>query len=202
MAVSIFLPKYFSPSLLGWIIIITYYVNTTLPITQEKGYKGESTYGFKSNINFIYSTLVGGFVLFLLLGSLYKGIHFDDIKLYDDLPVAFTKPVEFLPRAHYFPDNRRYYFILDWDAAINKHNSLNASVDYKIFSAIKIYYPHYNIIQSNEFLSKYDRFLIFDDDKHNQWAKIRIISGHNYKCTSLTGNIMLAEKIYHKYNNN
>jgi hypothetical protein len=83
---------------------------------------------------------------------------------------------------------------LDWDSALDVNNSLYATGDYKVLAAIKKYYPYYNIIQSKEFLSKNNRFLVYDDEVYNRWAEIRIKADSNYKWTFLKDKFILVEK--------
>jgi len=67
-------------------------------------------------------------------------------------------------RAHYSPQSSRYFFILDWPSAVAPASGIFGPEEYKQIEALGRNYPKMQrqIMQSDAFLAKYDRFLVLD----------------------------------------
>lgn len=122
---------------------------------------------------------------------------------YEILPIAIQLSHDFLVRFHYSPERFRYFFILDWQAAVNHASGLFPPQEYKHLEAIKRNYPNVfqnNIIKSEEFLNMYKNFLVLDDKDYtrkctlekkienlhcSQWLEMRIMNNPHYKVTVL-----------------
>jgi Dolichyl-phosphate-mannose-protein mannosyltransferase len=115
--------------------------------------------------------------------SLKPGIN-DARYGYTDLPIAMEAGHDFLPRVHYSSNPNRYFHILDWETALKNTESAFATGDYTHLSALKRQYPEINTIQSQEFLKKYDRFLVLNE-KDQKWFEWRIKNNPKYEVKSL-----------------
>jgi hypothetical protein len=63
---------------------------------------------------------------------------------------------------HYSPQKSRYFFILDWQVAVDKNSGSFTPQEYKHLEAIKRNFPEVfrdNIVTTKEFLGRYNRFL-------------------------------------------
>jgi hypothetical protein len=108
----------------------------------------------------------------------------DDSYGYTDLPIAMEAGHDFLPRVHYSSEPNRYFHILDWDIAIKNTKSAFATGDYTHLQALKRNYPFINTIQSQEFLAKFDRFLVLNE-KDQKWFEWRVENDPKYRVKSL-----------------
>ncbi|GET35667.1 glycosyltransferase family 39 protein [Microseira wollei] len=103
---------------------------------------------------------------------------------YTELPIAMEAGHDFLPRFYYSPKPSRYFHILDWETALKNTDSAFATGDYTHLSALKRQYPLINSIQSQEFIKKYDRFLVLNE-KDQKWFEWRIQNHPKYEVKSL-----------------
>src|SRR5262249_2881183 len=77
-------------------------------------------------------------------------------------PVVVEFTHAFLKRFHDSPDHARYFYLLDWEVALDKKSGLYSPVEYKIMDALKRNYSDIfdnNIIQSQHFLDAHKIFL-------------------------------------------
>lgn len=109
----------------------------------------------------------------------------DDKYGYLNLPIAMEAGHDFLPRFHYANNSDRYFHILDWETAVKNTDSAFATGDYTHLSALKRQYPEINTIESEKFLEKHDRFLVFNENDQ-KWFEWRIQNSDQYK-TQLLG---------------
>ena len=130
---------------------------------------------------------------------------------YQDLPIVVQSSHDFVRRLHYSPQKERYFFILDWEAALDNASGLFTPQEYKHMDALKRNYPDlfHNVVESNFFLKTYSNFLVLDYLDYSQkckpqdfhcprWLEMRLLSNPQYKVTHL-GNIygealLLVEK--------
>ncbi|HBE21829.1 MAG TPA: hypothetical protein DDW51_30650 [Cyanobacteria bacterium UBA11367] len=103
---------------------------------------------------------------------------------YTELPIAMEAGHDFLPRVHYSSNPNRYFHILDWEIALKNTDSAFATGDYTHLSALKRQYPVINSIQSQDFIKKYDRFLVLNE-KEQKWFEWRIKNNPQYEVKSL-----------------
>jgi hypothetical protein len=110
---------------------------------------------------------------------------------------------DFLQRFHYSSERDKYFFILDWEVAIDKRSGLFPTQEYKHLVALRRNYPTLfknQIINSEVFLNKYNRFLVLTTKDYPQkcslepklenlhcsrWLEMRIMSNPHYQVTSL-----------------
>jgi hypothetical protein len=144
----------------------------------------------------------------------------DHLLGYDDLPVVIQASHQFMRKIHYSPRKSRYYFVLDWQAALDEKSGQFSPQEYKHMEAFKRNYPdtfNSNILDHQEFLAKYERFLVMDYTDytrkcplkakgiHNwqdihcpQWVEMRLLNNTSYKVTYLGDNwgeaVLLVER--------
>ena len=113
---------------------------------------------------------------------------------YPDLPVAFETAHWYLPAFHYEPHPERFHYILDWDAALAQGSDLNSSVDYKLLRSLAARFPKHHVVQSEDFLARYPRFLILGFSVR-RWSEMRVESDPAYRVTNLGQFVSLVERI-------
>jgi Dolichyl-phosphate-mannose-protein mannosyltransferase len=113
---------------------------------------------------------------------------------YQNLPVVLPLSHDFMKRFHYSPERQRYFFLLDWESALNINSGLFSPQEYKAMDALKRNYRVFdgNIVQIREFLRMHDRFLVLvldDIDSRGfhsaRWLETRIKDSPDYKVTAL-----------------
>ncbi len=216
----IFWYRYMIPSALGVIILLTEVSSRliTMPIIGDT---------FKKNnlIKIIRFLMVPGGLIILTLYFLWLPVSvaqnfrsgpksswaFEEFKEYPDLPIVMQSSDQFLIRNFYSPLRNKYFFILDWEAAVNKSSGLWGPQQFKHFTALRKVYPDRfknNILTTGEFLARYDRFLVtsycadtmkcpekprglqtarqwFGSIDCPQWVAMRLLNNASYKITHL-----------------
>jgi hypothetical protein len=117
---------------------------------------------------------------------------------YSNLPIVTPFSHDFMKRFHYSPERQRYFFLLDWEAALDIRSWRVSPQMYKVMDALKRDYHKVfdgNIIQIWDFLRMHDRFLVLDDADYQRkrrpqdsrragWLEIRIKESPDYKITA------------------
>jgi hypothetical protein len=206
----IFVNRYVMSNMLVWSILMTYLTSRIiLPISTS------SKNPLKALANTSISILLTLFTLVLLIYPIWYAKKFpqqqfpglaDNIYGHKELPIAVERSHDFLKRFHYSPERAKYFFILDWQAALAKESGLFSPQEYKTMDALKRNYPSVfqdNIIQTEDFLKRYDSFLILAEKciSHDlmcpKWLEIRLRDNVNYAITPLGsidgGDLLLVE---------
>ena len=103
---------------------------------------------------------------------------------YSELPIAMEAGHDFLPRFHYSSKPSRYFHILDWEIALKNTESAYATGNYTHIAALQRRYPFINIMQNQDFLDKYDRFLVLNETDQ-KWFEWRVQNNPKYQVKSL-----------------
>jgi hypothetical protein len=208
----IFWDRYLIPSVLSWSILFAHLLSRFIfnSVFSNKFLKKLGT------SSFFIATRSSIFLLGLTAVLLVQPIRYaksiqieqppglnDNKYGYRELPIAMQFSHDFLTRLHYSPDRDRYFFILDWQVALDSTSGLFPPQEYKHLEALKRSYQKLfknNIIQSQEFLRMYNRFLVLTyldytrkctlekklENVHcSRWLEMRIMSNHHYKVTPL-----------------
>jgi len=215
----IFIDRYMIPTAIGWSILLTHFCSHILQTNTPVGLSGASTlYAvFRSTKRQILLLLL---FIYLLLYPIKFSISYDsqsrwgldDNKYgYQDLPIVLQFSGRFMPTFHYSSNRERYFFILDWQAAVDENSGSFSPQEYKHLDAFRRIYPELfqkNIVASEDFLEKHSRFLVVSDnlntgencplqviglEKYNkwedfqcpQWLKREILSNPKYKVKSI-----------------
>ena len=213
----IFMTRYTIPTQLSWSIILAALISRILiptiwsPSEKYPNWPEDYERALKWQ-GFLLTTVVG----FLLLGPIAYAAKYNqepkpgsEDATYGnlDLPVAVEFSHQFLRRFHYSPDRLRYFFILDWDAALKKGSGSFPPMEYKTMNALRRNYPHLfqnNIVHSKEFLQNHKRFLVlniagclFEDIVCHRWFEMRIKTAPEYTVQQVgiadEMNLMLVE---------
>jgi hypothetical protein len=147
-----------------------------------------------------------------LLNESFPGVH-DTEYGYRDLPIVTTHSHDFIKRFHYSPERRRYFFVLDWEAALDVRSGLFGPQEYKTMEALKRDYPEVfgdHIVQLSDFLSKQDRFLVVAEINYRprysapelhrpRWLEMKIENNPAYKTRVLgivdARRLLLVQKV-------
>ncbi|MGF1934215.1 MAG: glycosyltransferase family 39 protein [Nostoc sp. ChiQUE02] len=217
----IFWDRYMIPNTLSWSILmahLTSYVFVNSKSNQKRIYKN-SVFLLTLTTILIFTPVVYAQVL---PKEQLPGLN-DKKYGYEDLPIVTQFSNNFLTRLHYSPDRNRYFFILDWQAALDKASGLFGSQEYKHLDALKRNYPalfNNQILKSEEFLNMYSRFLVLDDINYDKqcplevkglekadkwenmhcprWVEMRLLNNPDYKVTDVgdigAKTLLLVEK--------
>ena len=215
----IFWDRYLVPSIIGYCIVIAHatslYLGSRRAPARATSDPGVSVGDGRRLIGHV---VLSGFVAVLLLNPLWYAVNVeprapagrDDRQFgYEELPAVVEAPGGFLERWHYRPDRERYYFILDEAAAMRQESGLFGPQSYKHMDAYRRNYErlHANILSSEDFLARFDRFIVIDyldfdaacpsrvfglqnaRDWHDihcpQWVETRLLSNPDYVVTRL-----------------
>jgi len=201
----IFLDRYIIPSFISWSIIIAYF---TSHIIIPLSILIKNAFGrfqlFKLLVN-KQSLLLMTTLTILLMHPIYYAEKLNQEQFpgsndekygYTDLPIAVEYSHPFLKRFHYSQKRNRYFFILDWQTALDEASGLASASDYKTMDALKRNYPalfQNNVVESQYFIKMYNRFLVLDigekctykDVFCSQWSERRIRSNSKYDIKKL-----------------
>jgi hypothetical protein len=210
----LFVPKYMIPISLAWAILLAYLASKMIErgrslLTKPLGFK-------------LTSVALGALAIILLihpityarslLNESFPGIN-DSKFEYRHLPIVTTHSHDFVKRFHYSPERNRYFFALDWEAAVDVRSGLFGPQEYKTMDALKRDYPDIfgdHILQLSDFLVQHDRFLVLADmyyrprwsaqDFHRpRWLETRIENNPGFKTRTLGmvdgRRLLLVEKV-------
>lgn len=186
--------RYLIPTItVSWTILMTYLASLLFPkaaISKENIGKPLSIRMLINPRNLILSTLA----FLLLVYPIYYAQKWSQYTQrpgaidatfgYTKLPIAMEAGHDFLPRLRYAENPKRYFHIRDWNTAVKNTASRYATGDYTHLEALNRQYPFIQSIQSQEFLSKYDRFLVLNEDDQ-KWFESRVQNNPDYTVTSL-----------------
>jgi len=166
----IFVDRYMIPNAIAWTVFLAFAVVRLIPCI----WRGQQITRLSSELStLIARTLVLIFIAVLLAYPIVSAKRYwreslpglDDARFgYPDLPIVVQESHDFIMRAHYSPQSSRYFFILDWPSAVAPASGIFGPEEYKQIEALGRNYPKMQrqIMQSDAFLAKYDRFLVLD----------------------------------------
>jgi hypothetical protein len=223
----IFCDRYMLPTALSWSILLAYVASRLLCQGLPRMKEGEPL-SYRVRMAAVKSLFLIPLILLLLAqpivwatGSrreLSPGVYDDEIG-YNDLPIVVQNSHVFLRRIHYSPARNRYFFILDWDAAVNEASGLFGPQEFKNLEAIARNYPDLqkHIVSGEEFLSMHDRFLVlgsleantkvcssdikgglrtkWEDSSCPQWLRLRLLADPHYRIQPLGRAMLLVNRL-------
>jgi len=227
----IFYDRYMIPGILGWAILFAFIFHSILPALVIDSKTNKRLNFFDNPAGLFSRLLILAALGICLMTPIFLARKFKspgltdnlvDQTQYSNLPVVWQIGGSFVQSLHYSPHPDKYYFIQDWEVAVNENSGLFSPQEFKHMDALKRNYPKLfkNVVTTKEFLSKYDRFLVLDYPDHTrkcplkpvglkytvlwedlqcpQWLEMRILNNEAYKVTFL-GNenwfsILLVEK--------
>jgi hypothetical protein len=196
----LFILRYMIPSVLGWSILLAY-------LCSRISWPGKSGWPGVSERRLSAVPLLALSVILLIhpiayawsrKKELFPGGN-DGKYGYGNLPIVAPFSHDFMKRFHYSPERERYFFILDWEAALDVKSGLFSPQEYKAMDALKRDYQDVfdgNIIQIWDFLRTHNRFLVLDSANYQRkctpqdfhcpwWLEMRIKNNPDYEVTAL-----------------
>jgi hypothetical protein len=210
----LFVPKYMIPVVLAWAILLAYLASNIIErgkslLPAALGRKLTSVALWTITIILLIHPIT---YARSLLNESFPGMN-DAAYGYQNLPIVTSHSHDFVKRFHYSPERKRYFFVLDWDAALDVRSGLFGPQEYKTMDALKRDYPEIfgdHIVQLSDFLAKQDRFLVLADTNFRprctaqdfhcpRWIDMRIKSNPDYN-TSVLGSVdgrrlLLVQKV-------
>jgi hypothetical protein len=96
-----------------------------------------------------------------------------------ELPIVSPWMNLVVPRWHYSAEGSRYYYLLDWDAAISPMSPPGENVAYKIATAFRKYGYATNVVEAADFFRAHPVFLLQDIPRYQTWCSLYL---KNYLC--------------------
>jgi hypothetical protein len=213
----IFLDRYIIPTVISWSIIIAYFTSHIIipfSILIKNDFGRFQLFKFLVNNQRLLLTTT---IAILIMHPIYYAEKLNQEQFpgsndekygYTDLPIVVEYSHPFLKRFHYSQKRNRYFFILDWQTALDEASGLFSAGEYKTMDALKRNYPalfQNNVVESQDFIKMYKRFLVLDigekctskDVFCSQWSERRIRSDSKYDIKKLgiidNMNLLLVE---------
>ena len=177
----LFLARYVIGVSIGWTIILAQLATLFLPPAGAPVERG-ATVLLAGTVVFCWSFLITE------PGPDYRELTGESDAAFGhfDLPIVCLRSHDFLPREHYSPQADRYYYLLDWQVAVDPENSRHATVEYKILNALRRNYAglfRHHIIPAEDFLRTHPTFLVHEVP-HTSWVSLRL-KPEDYTITKL-----------------
>jgi hypothetical protein len=186
----LFVERYMIPVTLAWAILLAYLASNFI----ERGRSQLSDALGRKLVPVMLSVVALALLVYpvtyarSLFEETFPGVN--DAKYgYRDLPIVTANSHDFIKRFHYSPEWTRYYFLLDWEAALDLRSGLFGPQEYKTMDALKRDYPEVfgdHIVQLSNFFSQHDRFLVLADTYYRPgWLETRLQNNPACKTTFL-----------------
>lgn len=195
--VSVFSERYFLPGILGWAVVLTSVAQMWFPEFRQVTWP-LSRADLRRQLP---ALLLAGQ---LLVPTIYAVIWPVPPRPQEvvapgspTLPVVVSAATEFLERVYHSPTPERYYFLLDWEAAVSRDNSLGSVDDYHNMSGVKRHFPHLRIVPWTQFLDRYEQFLVLDNKEYT-WFEMRLQCNPRFHHEYISENVILVRKIQRK----
>lgn len=221
----IFIDRYMVPTTLSWSILFSFFFSRIIiPLKWTRLLTSNNTKYFITGIT--QNILIFSIIPLLLINPIRYASNYSIEELpglndkkygYVDLPIIVQSSHDFLKRFFYSPHRNRYFFILDWESAVDESSGLFTPQEYKHLEALKRNYPDYfsdHIIKSQEFIKMNHKFLVLDSREYDkkctskplwknitcpQWLEQRILNNPIYEVKNLGSidedrTILLVEK--------
>ncbi len=210
----IFLDRYVMPSIITYCIVLAHFTSRYLAGPREQMDVPASRMNqYSRATGRISQAMLATLVLASLINPLSVGSgpsparpdSGDAAMGHAELPIVVQSSQAFLQRWHYAEQRARYYFILDRESAMDEASGRFGSQEYKHLDAFQRNYPGgvgTHILQSEEFLRRFDRFLVLDAAEYDrscptavrgfgtvghcpQWVERRLLRNPAYRVTNL-----------------
>ena len=186
--------RYILPTItISWPILLAYLMSRIIPESRHRSIKG--IIGEKFPFSFsLRSLILSALTLVIILHPLQYGKRYSEYSQkpggndskygHLDLPIAMEAGHDFLPRFYYSAKPSRYFHILDWETAVKNVGSAYATGDYVHLNALSQNYPFIQSVQSADFLKRYDRFLVMNEEDQ-KWFESRVQNNSKYRIQKL-----------------
>lgn len=192
--VSVFWERYFLPGTLGWAVVLSNLAFMWFPDFRQVSFPG----GWADLRRKLPALLLAGQLTIPLLYAVIWPATPPPREIAPpgcvSLPVVVPVAVDFLERTYHSSKPERYYFLLDWEAAIARGNNRAAVDDYHAMAAVKRHFPTLRIMAWDDFLRQYDAFLVMDSEDYT-WFQTRLKCNRGYQWEFLDDEVILVRKI-------
>ena len=194
---SIFLPRYLIPTTIGWMILLAV---LTVSMIRETSFGNHRLLSWAAGI----MTVIGVGVSISqaveqrsnnpdgLYYRLYQTGVSDPWYGHPELPIVSPWANLVAPRWHYSEERSRYYYLLDWDAAISPMSPPGENVAYKIMTAFRKYGYETNIMEAADFFRAHPVFLLQDIPRYQNWCTV-YLRNYTFQITPLQPNRPLGD---------
>jgi hypothetical protein len=195
----LFVDRYMIPGALGWCILLAYLCSRIVLPPEDERVRTSVRMGSRALLLALTAILLVHPITsaWTMPKKEFPGVS-DGKYGYSDLPIVTSSSLDFMKRFHYSPERQRYFFLLDWEAALDTKSRRASTGEYKTKDALKREYHEVfdaNIVQVWDFLRTHDRFLVLDADYQREctsedfrcatWLDIRIKKSPDYKISAL-----------------
>ena len=185
VSASVFVDRYFIPSLLAWVILLTF-----LAAELQSRLEAWRTWSGKLQPRHILAALALLLLTIVTVGMLRRDEtlrYGPDVASFPEtgsLPIVCESYTYFPPHVHYSPKSSAYVFLLDENAALQSAPDEVGweMVQSKLMLALHEQYPALAIRDWRAFLRDHDQFVVIADT-HSRWADVRLKSNPAYVCT-------------------
>ena len=230
----IFFDRYLIPTALGITWLLTVGTRHLLPFISDMSALWRRPFKLRFDGAAALNLAVLIFCLVLVLNPILVAKNTEGTALgaewkvpsgYEDLPLVFEASGHYHRHLFYSKNRERYYYVLDHEAASSPVSGQFGLQDYKHFDALRRQYPDYfrgQIIESDDFLDRFDRFLVLDYPRYDrpcppmatgglidvprfeelhcpQWLETRILNNPDYEVTELLmeswRSLLLVERV-------
>jgi hypothetical protein len=188
LGTSIFLDRYFLPGTAGWAVLFAALARATIADSSGR----------------LAAACTAGVLCAAAAAPVVAAVRAPDqsttgalpktAAAFPDLPVAFETPHWYLPAFHYEPHRERFFYILDWEAALAEGSDLNSAVDYKLLKSLAARFPQHQVIESDAFLARHSRFLVVGFSVR-RWSEMRLEGDPRYRVKPLGQFVYLVERL-------
>lgn len=188
--VSIFTERYFSPGIIGWMLLLPAFAEWIRRVLPERMYRASSR---------VFILGLSILTVILLSFPAVKALQIPPARppgsleaaLYPDLPVVTESPHAYLPRHHYSANRDRIFYVLDSLSAFDRSGALNGPTDFHHMLAIKRNFRGQNILSGDSILHLYPRFLLVDENDR-LWSERVIERNPDYELRQITPSLTLV----------
>ena len=170
---SMFVDRYFLPSLIAGATIVAYLLDSRLRVVRMN-------FGLQAAWLLVFAVMCAWPILSI---SKTRENRFEvmDRSIPYDLPVIVTDAETFLPLSYLTQKTvRPYYFPLDWEAALHT-NGRGGNVNYKLMRNAKASgYSSDRILETPQVMCVSENFLVLDNPRY-AWFRERVFSNPNYQ---------------------
>jgi hypothetical protein len=158
----LFVQKYMIPGALGWCILLAYLCSRIVEPQEGEWVRVSVRMGSRALLLALTAILLVHPITsaWTMPKNEFPGVS-DGKYGYSDLPIVTSFSHDFMKRFHYSPERQRYFFFLDWEAALDTKSRRPSTWEYKTKDALKREYHEVfdaNIVQVWDFLRTHDRF--------------------------------------------
>ena len=205
---SVFVGRYFMPSLIGWSILLSYLLQLVYARSPRTEASPEPLKPERPPLQPLFGLLLTGVLLFALALPFRQPsvspneVCIDTARLPPGIPVVFNDFQDYLANCYYSNEKSRIFFMQDLEAAKNSspggpsYKIGNRVVGVVMAEGLKRHYPDFNIVPIDLFFKANERFLVVSRPG-NDWAEARLLSNPDYICRPIQAGsdpLLLVEK--------